>query len=275
MEDILKYVNDNENDFAVIFSKKQLEITKMKLNKKILNNTNRFTYYNRIRPKLIVLQKHLFGEYFVNGKIGIIPERLKKAGQILKGIKGKAFIAGTFLFCEKFNDIDVYIISKVYREEYKGKFHYIHLQKKQLYENPIFYSASLISVSNFEIKEKKQFKRVTYNDFTASFQLAVDEFNHNNNHFYMRDFIFKYNLLKGKLLNPVELRNKVQDASRGKIGTVRDMFVKAMLEQFGRKYLYHMALREIKVLNEGKEGMDEKNLAMLSSAYREVIESAG
>ena len=92
-----------------IFTEKQVALLEKYVKKQKLEPSEKTYIYSTINKKLNSLAC-LQEEFYVNGA-NLIPERVEEAKKILKGINRPAFISGSFLFSEKYNDIDVFIIS--------------------------------------------------------------------------------------------------------------------------------------------------------------------
>src|SRR3989338_3796070 len=100
-----------------IFTKTQITLLEAYLTEKPLTSSQKSYLYSTIKKKIDALAS-LQQESYITGQ-NMIPERVEQAKQILKELGyPKAFISGSFLFKEKYNDIDVFVISskrKAYR----------------------------------------------------------------------------------------------------------------------------------------------------------------
>src|SRR3989339_901835 len=130
MEDLINWEQIQKNDLLLkthIFTVRQLEVLKKKLQNKKLDSTEKTYYYKFIKPKLkALLSFAAIEEINIVGKESILPERLSQAKIILKQMqkkhrRAKIMISGSFLFNKEYNDIDVFIFSKYKKEDYHWK----------------------------------------------------------------------------------------------------------------------------------------------------------
>ena len=122
-----------------------------------LSNAEKKALYTSINKKIDALSSLIIkndNEYYIQGSREIIEEKIEEAKRLIENYAenlNKVFIGGSFLFEKDYNDVDIFIIRKKgYKESWDGKYHIIQLSEGRLSE-PIFQSASLISVSNFVI----------------------------------------------------------------------------------------------------------------------------
>ena len=116
--------------------------------------------------------------YYITNADKIISERLPEAEKILQSYLKKhrrVFIGGSFLFSEKYGDIDIFIITeRGYKEEHESGHHLIYLTMKRL-QNPVFQSAAKISVSSFLIPAVLRRKPLKLHELMSSYHEAIIE----------------------------------------------------------------------------------------------------
>ena len=166
-KNLLKIILKHEQMFVpLIFTRKQLNVLKKRIEGMQLSNAERKTLYTSIKKKMEALNILGGGEMkakiYLAGHENIIGERLEEAEKLISeyGAQyGKVFISGSFLFSRHYNDIDIFILTqRGYKEKWHDKKHLIFLSEARL-AKPIFQSAALISIGNFIIPRKIEKKR--------------------------------------------------------------------------------------------------------------------
>jgi len=238
-----------------------------------LNNAEKKALYTSITKKINALES-LYKEkedYFIKGEEHIIPDRIKQAKEIIKQYKEKVFVAGSFLFSERYNDIDIYIIGKRgYKEEFIANKHIIRLTEKIL-QQPIFQSAALISISNFNNIQKQNIPSIFLHQLMSLYHEAVIEVIQNEKKKEaLRDLIFQHNLrCKHKLTNAIELNNLVINTSIKELDRIFSDLCKNL---FSTKYLYVAIHEYIKTLtNSIKNIKQNQHLIHYKDIYEEMI----
>lgn len=237
-----------------LFTVKQINIMEKYLNKAKMSNTEKTYLYSTIKKKLEALMT-LKTEYFVSGN-DMIKARVKEAMSILKELnQEKAFISGSFLYSKKFNDIDIYIISKKRKQYHKGNMHLIFITEKDLRKS-VFISASKYSVSNFFIEQKNPvIKRPSFNDLVITYEMAINEILDNDDQKTIRDIVFEYYMqVKNVVLDSFSLCKKtdeiIQLKKEEKIEMVNDMAGELLIKIYSPRYLYSELTKFLKTLND-------------------------
>ena len=274
---ILKSILENEKLVVpLVFTKNQLSVIKKIYEQKPLTNAEKKAYYSSIKTKLIALtqliKQNKEKEYFVQGHKHIIKERLGKAKQIIKSFKHeKIFIAGSFLFSEKFNDIDIFILRKKgYKEEWKDNLHIIYLTEKKL-SDPVFQAASLISISTFPIPNNIKHKRLKLNEMMSLYhESVIEHIQKKEKTESIRDLVFYNNLLaKKKLLNAIELNKIITKTS---LPDIDGMSKQLMQKLFSKSYLYVDIHEYLKTLNKTIQNTKPNHhLVRYKNTYEELI----
>ena len=96
------------------------------------------------------------GNVFVYGKEKIKQDILKLAISYLKKYSRKfknkhVFITGSFLYKEKYNDIDIFVVSKYDKEDYKEEEFHINYVDESVYQSLFFASVRKLCISNRKI----------------------------------------------------------------------------------------------------------------------------
>jgi len=85
----------------------------------------------------------------------------------------KILVSGSFLYKEKYNDIDIFVLSKYNKEDYKeGKVH-VNFLPDDIEKTLFFKSISAISVSNFKYKESEIEEKFVLNDILHLYEVVV------------------------------------------------------------------------------------------------------
>ena len=177
-ENICKTIVENKEQFIpALFTVKQVNIMEKWLKKESLTKTEQTYLYSAIKKKIEPLNFFKEG-WYIKGS-NMIPERIEQAKQMLKEInKEKAFISGSFLFAEKYNDIDIFIISKKRKQYRQGKKQFICITEEDL-KKSLFYSAAKYSVANCDLILKRPvIKRQGMHTLIFAYELAIKK-NHN------------------------------------------------------------------------------------------------
>ncbi|MBI2140492.1 hypothetical protein HYU14_06210 [Candidatus Woesearchaeota archaeon] len=262
----------------LIFTKKQINAMERYSQGKKLSNTQRKSLYTSIKKKVEALSIFPRGqeskEWFFYGVQEMLPERIDKAVAILKEFvekDRKVFLAGSFLFSKTFNDVDIFVIrERGYREHWEGERHIVCLTEKKLGQ-PLFQSASLIAVSNFNIPRTMKKRAPKLSEVMSTYHEAVIEhMQKEKKPEAMRRLAFDYHLFcKDTLISPKELGMEILRVTLYDAGRM----VKELCHQlFSKTYLY-VALHEyIKTLeNSMKAIQPHGHLEIYKKTYEELI----
>jgi hypothetical protein len=143
-----------------IFSENYFRILKLKITGEKLNSNEQHYYNHFIKKKLLGMMElfDLKNKIYVNGKDKILDERLKKAKSILKKVSRKhrnmkVLITGSFLHSKKYKDIDVFVISKFEKVDYRDGEIHVNFLPSDAVETLFFKSISKLCIANFNIDE--------------------------------------------------------------------------------------------------------------------------
>lgn len=180
----------------------------------------------------------------------MIPQRVEQAKKILREINKPAFISGSFLFKEKYNDIDIFIIDKKRKQYQKGNKDYIHITQKNL-KQPLFCGAFLYSVANFDKSITPEIKRPEYGDIIFLYQVAIKEIIDKEDLKARKELIGKHYLfVNDKLLNSYEISKEFDKLDcmedEKQIQSINNMIKELILQLYSKKYMYNLLGSEIK-----------------------------
>lgn len=261
-----------------IFTKKQLNILKKKLENKPLDANEKTYYYKYIKPRVKAMLDFFGIKETVKGKP--ILERAEESKKIIRKLEKKhknkkIIVSGSFLFSKKHKDIDAFIISKYKKEDYrKGKLHVTFLPESAM--NTMFFSSlSKISVSNFKYEEKSDFD-VSIEDILESYELLVNSIINKESHEKeLRDFVLKAEYVSSKtILDPKQLYD-VKEKLKGKAKALSSILVSALVTGYKEKILKEKLEKQIKSYKELlKEYKSSENIPLYIDTYSKVVSIA-
>lgn len=280
----LEMIEENEKMLVGrIFTRLQLDILKKKIQKKALDINERTYYYKYIKPKIKAMLSFVgMDTANISGKEDIIKERIPQAVKILnkfsrKHKNQKIMLSGSFLFNEKYNDIDIFIFSRYKKEDYKkGKLHANFLPESAL-DSLFFSSLSQISISNFRYAAKTEFT-IKLEDILHIYELLIN-FALSKREYApeLREFFLEIEYLSKKVvLSPKQLYELRRTAThKNIIKLLSDTLVNSLLYGYSRKKIQHSLKQHIcdyaKLLKEYKKA---RNLEVYIETYKEAIEVA-
>jgi hypothetical protein len=276
-EKILNNVLENKDMFVpLIFTEKQMNVLDKYSKHSNLSNAEKKALYTSITKKINALESIKMEtniEYFINGRSKIIPSRLEEAKRIIKEYSKKykkVFISGSFLFSKEYGDIDIFIVrERNYDEKLEDKRHIVFVTEKRL-SRPVFQSAALISVANFNIPNKIEKRSIKLGEFMSSYHESIIEIDSNYDRDLTRYIVFTYYLeIKNMLLDGSELSGITKSAVREDI----DKMIKEVIKHvFSKKYVYIEIHNYIKTLKDAIETERPNNhLIHYKDTYEELI----
>ena len=161
-----------------VFSQNYFNILKARLRNKKLSDNERYYYNHFIKKKLQGMCELFEITDEITGKEFIRKDRLKKAISLLKKYSRKhknmkILISGSFLFSDKFNDIDIFIISKYNKEDYRdGRIHVNYLSE-DVEKTLFFKSISAISVANFKFDKVQIEEEIKAEDILHLYEIVT------------------------------------------------------------------------------------------------------
>lgn len=153
-----------------IFTEHQFALIEKKFTNEKMTDSEKNEFSRAISKKMTAINSIMekeTGNVFVYGQEKIRNDRLRLATIHLKIFSRKfknkhVIISGSFLYYEKYNDIDIFVISKYEKEDYYlGEFH-INYLTEDVYGSLFFAGMKKLCVSN---------KRISYNELTEKINL--------------------------------------------------------------------------------------------------------
>lgn len=279
MEDLIRLENLKKAKGCLIpyiFSENYFNILKKKLCDRKLSENERYYYNHFIKKKLQGMVK-LFGVSIgVNGEEFIRKDRLERTVNLLrkysKKFKKRVLVSGSFLYNEKYNDIDVFVISKYNKEDYRdGRIHVNYLSSDV--EGSLFLkSISEISVSNFsfgkEIKEEYFLSDILHlYELVILLILQGDSFVSE-----LRDLILRMEyVFDDVVLNSMQLKKVVDKIVRSKFSVeiINKYVISKIVCISGAKKVLNKFIEKNKVPERGRKLY--KNWRIYNETYREAL----
>ncbi len=295
MSKLITQLNTNqlENNRSLlvpsIFTKRQFQLIKKKLQQKKLNPTEQ-AYFSRTINKKLKAISSLTGsksKYFISGEEKIIPQRKKEAIKLLKKIERnhkniKILIAGSFLYNKEYRDIDVFFISKYEKEDHKkDKLHFNYLPLKVL-DSLFLGSLKKISIANFDSNFLKIKDKISLDQIISKYQEIVSDIKEKKHGWLkidLRDFIIDCNYAsKGVILNSLQLKTSLDRLlkRKNKAKLIEKLFINTVLNGFNTRKIKSSSLYMINAYKElMKEYKHKRYYQAIINTFKEVLNCAG
>ncbi len=242
---LCKKIIENKEKFKALFASRQIEIIEKYQNNVQLSNTEKTYFYAIVKKKIEALLL-LKEDFHINGQ-QMIPKRIEESKNILRNINKKAFISGSFLFKEEYNDIDIFVISKKRRSFFEGKKHYTYITEKDL-KKPILNSSLQYCVANFSINiPKPEIKRPEYRDVIFAYQQAIAEILNDEDQKTIRSLVFENFLVENvnvpdSYTTYLLMIDILELPKQKRIEKVNEITKNLLKKMFSKKYLYREIL---------------------------------
>ena len=276
-----------------IFTGNQFNILQKRIGGKELDSSEKYYYYTSISKKLKAIkalaninEEKAEETIFTSGDEGIIMQRKEAAKKILSKLSRnhknmEMFIAGSFLYKKRYNDIDVFIFSKYdkddYVDEYKKEKVHVNYLVPEAKDSLFFRSASNICISNFNIPKTPVKEKLTSENLISLYQeLIIYILKNNDFKKELRSFILEcYYFNENIVLSSAELNNIVERYLKNKqiLNLVNKLIVHTLINHENKDEI-RKTLKEYIKLNEEakKETKYFKNLDIYIKTYNEVLE---
>jgi len=242
-EKILNMVLEHKALFVPhLFTERQAGIIQQYLHKKPLTSTEKAYLYSTVKRKAAALSILKEENYIHGGEM--IPERVEEAKKILQGLnEPHAFISGSFLYKEDYNDIDIFIIGRRRRSYYEGKKHFTVIPEKDL-NKPIFISAAMYSIATFNPVKSIQKQRVHLEEILFLYQWLINQIFDKEDLKELRDLLLWHSLhTEKRIIDSRSLDLQAQDIKKlpfkDKIQKINCITKEILFAIFSVKYLYN------------------------------------
>ncbi|MDP3640447.1 MAG: hypothetical protein Q8R53_04595 [Nanoarchaeota archaeon] len=268
-----------------LFTARQFEILLNKAGNKKLTATEQVYFSRSISPKIKALQSFLPSQnYSVLGGEHILPERKIAARKLLKTLernhKGlRILIGGTFLYSQKHEDIDVFLISTYEKEDFVSQgIHYNYLTP-DIAGTVFFASLAKLSISNFNpsvsVTEKIELSRVI-----SLYQEVMKDIRENNRNWLkrdLRDFLVETTYCReGLVLDSLQLRERIKRilAFKNPVPLLTQVFVQTLLLGFTLQQVREASRQMIASYQELQKEYFSADYSPLIHAFTEVLQGA-
>ncbi len=168
-----------------LFTEHQFRLIEQKCKHKAMTASEQNEFSRTISRKMKAIYQLIGIEtdsIFIYGKEKIRDDRVAPAVKYLKYFSRKfknkhIFITGSFLYKEKYKDIDIFVMTKYDQEDYQeGRFH-INYLTAEAYPSLFFRSATRLCLSNRKIDLWEIKEMVNIHTFIALYQELFNDFN--------------------------------------------------------------------------------------------------
>ena len=228
MRDLLNYLTIQKLQKAkphlvpYIFTENYFQILKAKLAKKRLTSNEQYYYNHFIKKKLQGMMELFEIKENISSKALIRKDRLKKAISLIKKYSRKhkcmkILLSGSFLYQEKYNDIDIFVISKYNKEDYRDGAVHINFLPADIEKTLFFKSISSISVANF-VSDTALDEKFTLADLLHVYEVVILLIMQKDNYLTeLRELVLKAEYISNKvILDSIQLRIIVNKIMKSK-----------------------------------------------------------
>lgn len=219
----------------VIFTEHQFQLIMKKFSGKPLTNSEKTEFSRTISKRIKAIKKIAQkDDILIYNKEKMIPERIEKAKKIIKKLNRKfkskqIVISGSFLYKKHYNDIDIFVITKYKKEDYKlGEFHINYLTST---DSLFFFSLSKLCVSNNKI-ECELTEEPELDKYISLFQeVSNDIFSKRNFKHSLKEFLLYSGFIAGEdLPDSKDLSRKYElMLNKNMFKIVKNIFVNSVI----------------------------------------------
>ncbi|MFC1691225.1 hypothetical protein ACFL0W_03510 [Nanoarchaeota archaeon] len=282
--DIEHLIESKQYLVPIIFTERQFDILIKSLKNQKLSINERVDLYRAVNKKISAMLKMLDLEtdnLFVYGKEYIIKDRFDNAKKILKKIqrnhKGqKILISGSYLWKKNFNDIDIFILTKYDKEDYKEKNIHINYIPFDAEGGLFFQSLAKISISDFKISQEVK-EKPTLDTAIMLYQKIITHITQKEDiKNELRSFVLEAKYLEsGTVLSSKEIDKIISSIMKHKniIQRINLLLVETLIIAYKDKFLE----KKLLPLIENNERLMEEyknieNLTIINKTLTKVIE---
>jgi hypothetical protein len=217
----------------------------------------------------------------LNGKKFIRKDRIDKVMSLLKKYsrkhKGmKILISGSFLYSKKYNDIDIFVISKYDKEDYKAGNIHINYLPLDVEKTLFFQSINAISVSNFKPEEKIR-EDFDISDILHLYEVVILLIIQNDEYIQeLRDLIVRLEFVSNKvILNSMQIKviiDKIRE-SKKPIEVINKYLIAKIINAYDETILKKALNKFIEKNRSPEKGQKlYENWKIYNQTYKEAIE---
>jgi len=239
----LEYFKEIKKDIVpTLFTKHQFNLINKKFSDKKMTQSEKNEFSRTISKKMKAVNKILKKETknrFIYGKEKIIQDRLKQAYEYLHKFSRKfknkhIIITGSFLYSKKYNDIDIFIISKYEKEDYNlGRYH-INYFTEDVCNSLFFKSITKLCISNKEIPPYPLKEKIDMDTFISLYQELFNDLDNNlkGTKKTLREFLLQAHFISNASIpDSLDLKNEVDNIIKLKNPKeiIKNLFVNTIL----------------------------------------------
>lgn len=239
----LQYLKEKKADLVpTLFTEHQFQLLEKKLTHKYLSPSEKNEFSRTISRKMkaiYALMGYQEEGILIYGENKMRKDRVDRGMKYLQRFSRKfknkhVLISGSFLYSKDYNDIDVFVVSKYDKDDFKlGKFHINYLDE-EVYHSLFFSSLQMLCLSNRRIRDTIVTEKITLDTFLSLYQeLGNDlagEFKGVDK--TLREFLLQAAYIaKRDVPDSAELRHEVKSILRTKkpLELVKKMVVECIL----------------------------------------------
>ncbi|MBT5022425.1 hypothetical protein HOK51_02540 [Candidatus Woesearchaeota archaeon] len=236
----------------VLFTEHQFDLIKRKFSGQTMSQSEKNEFSRSVSKKMKAINVMLIKEndgLFVYGSEYILQERLLLAKQYLKKLNRKfknkhIIISGSFLYKQKYNDVDVFIVSKYLKDDYKdGEFH-INYISESVYSSLFFESLRKLCVSNKKL-EYRFIEKASLDKYVAMYQELFNDLHKKQKNTkglksVLREFLVYSSFVSKKPIpNSYQLKNQIESVLKIKKSqeAINKIFVSSIVVGFSENML--------------------------------------
>jgi len=269
-----------------LFTEHQFNLIKKKFTNKKMSDSEKNEFSRTISKKMNAINKILEKEtsnMFVYGKDKIKTGRLKLAITYIKKFsrifKNKhLIISGSFLYSDKYNDIDIFVVSKYEKEDYRLKKFHINYLAEDVYPSLFFASIKRLCVSNKKIINYKIKEKAGINTFISIYQELFNDLDRSFKGIKatLREFLLQAAFIgKAPIPDSLELKQQIDSILKLKKPNeiIKKIFVKTIVLGISHKKAVAAMKEMVKSYKDIlKEYKQHKNYYLkLMQAFDEVV----
>jgi hypothetical protein len=223
-----------------IFTEHQFDLIQKRFTNKILTDSEKNEFSRTISKKMKAIRYiENKEELFIYGGEKIRNDRLIVAKKYLKNLSRKfknkhILISGSFLYNERYNDIDVFVISKYDKEDYNQDNLHINYLTEEVYSSLFFESLRKLCISNKELLFSETKEKANIDTFISLYQELFNDLKENPKlaKQTLREFLIQSSFIgKTPIPDSFELKTQVDSILKLKRPEelIKNIFVKSVV----------------------------------------------
>ena len=270
----------------ILFTEHQFKLIERKFSGKRFTDSEKNEFSRAVSRKMKALSAILNKDnnnMFFYGKEKILTKRLSLAIKYLKKYSRKfknkhVLLGGSFLYSEIYNDIDIFVISKYEKEDYREEEFHISYLSMDVYASIFFQSLKQICISNKPLVNMPIEEKEGLDTFISIYQELCNDLS-NNPHAVrstLRNFLIQAAYIsKQSVPDSFEIKKQIDSIFKLKnpLKLIKSVFVNAVVLGENKKKLIPVMKTMINSYNEVMKEYKQHRQHYLDvvSAFKEVI----